>query len=249
MRGVRYKLIDKDSPVPIYYQIKEALEDRIVAGEYPPGCPIPSERELSERFQVSRMTVRQATRMLVSEGLCYRRRGMGIYVAEKKIPSETQAFMGFTDMVKSRGLIPSSNVLECRWIQADDDLAGMLELEVGARVAYIKRIRFASGEPMGIEISHVPEACHPSLVDHDFETESLYRVLEQSGVRPSHARDTLHPSYLDKEEAQVFGVKPRTLVIRRRRIAYVADWTPVEATLSVYHPDKFTFEFDLQYKG
>jgi len=246
---VRCQLIDKNSPVPIYYQIREALEDRIVAGEYPPGSPIPSERELSEGFQVSRMTVRQATRMLVSEGLCYRKRGMGIYVAEKKIPPETQVFMGFTDMVKLRGLTPSSKVLECRWIQADDNLAGMLELEAGARVAYIKRIRFASGEPMGIETSHVPEACHPRLLDHDFEIESLYRVMEQFGVHLSHARDTLYPSFLDKEEAQILGLKPRTLAIRRRRIAYVAGWTPVEMTLSVYHPNEFTFEFDLRYKG
>lgn len=248
-RGVRRKLIDKNSPVPIYYQIREALANEITAGEYPPGSPIPSERELSERFRVSRMTVRQATRMLVGEGLCYRRRGMGIYVAEKKYPSETQAFMGFTNMVRLRGLAPSSKVLECRWIQADESLAGMLELDVGARVAYIKRIRYASGEPLGIETSHVPEACHPRLLDHDFETESLYHVMELYGIHPSHAKDTLYPSFLDREEAQILGLKPRTLAIRRRRIAYVVDWTPVEMTLSVYHPDKFTFEFDLKYKG
>ena len=153
--------IDHRSPVPKYSQLREILLD-LVETELDADQSIPSERELSARFGLSRMTVRQAVDHLVSEGRLYRVQGKGTFVARPKIEMPLR-LTSFTEDMRARGLQPGSRDLDRRTDGASAHLARMLKIAPGDRVHVIERLRTADGIPMAVERSHVPEAVAPGL--------------------------------------------------------------------------------------
>lgn len=102
--------LDKGSPIPVYYQLKNIILQKIKNGEYPPDTLIPSERELGEALSISRMTVRQALNQLVSEGVLIRQKGRGTYVCRAKF--EQRNIMSFSAIVRERGLEPATHLLD-----------------------------------------------------------------------------------------------------------------------------------------
>src|SRR5512138_3336271 len=113
----------REAPDPLYAQLKESLAAEITSGRYRPHQRLPSERELSVQFHVSRMTVRQALLELVRDGTIYTRVGKGTFVAEPKIDQQLRALTGFSQEVRARGSKPSSRVLEARVASATADSA------------------------------------------------------------------------------------------------------------------------------
>src|SRR5256885_4107636 len=111
--------IYRNSPLPRYYQLKEIMRERVRAGEWQPGDLIPSERELSETYSISRMTARQAITDLVNEGLFYREQGRGTFVADNRITQQLLQLTGFTEDISTRGQRPSTIVLSAAMHPAD----------------------------------------------------------------------------------------------------------------------------------
>lgn len=112
--------IDKQSPIPIYYQIMEQLKAQIKSGELLPDMPLPSEREYAEQFGISRMTVRQALSNLVNEGFLYRLKGRGTFVSKPKMEQALQGLTSFTEDMKSRGMTPGSRLIDYQLIDSTD---------------------------------------------------------------------------------------------------------------------------------
>src|SRR3712207_5275852 len=96
-------MLNKHSPIPLYYQLAELLRERIRLGEFKPGDQLPSERALSEQYAISRMTARQALTFLVREGTLIARHGLGTFVAEPKLTYDTLHLLGFTEEMMHRG--------------------------------------------------------------------------------------------------------------------------------------------------
>src|SRR3954470_16697152 len=140
--------IDHHSPVPKYSQLREILLD-LVETELDEDQSIPSERELSARFGLSRMTVRQAVDHLVSEGRLYRVQGKGTFVARPKIDMPLR-LTSFTEDMRSRGMTPGARDLGRRVVPATAAVARELGLEIGAAVFVIERLRTADGVPMAL---------------------------------------------------------------------------------------------------
>jgi GntR family transcriptional regulator len=170
--------IDHHSPVPKYSQLREILLD-LVETELDADQSIPSERELSARFGLSRMTVRQSVDHLVSEGRLYRVQGKGTFVARPKIEMPLR-LASFTQDMRARGLEPGSRDLDRRTDSASAHLARALQIAPGDPVHVIERLRTADGIPMAVERSHIPEAVAPGLVDASLAGRSLYDVLASS---------------------------------------------------------------------
>jgi GntR family transcriptional regulator len=121
--------IDKKSPIPVYYQLKNIISKMIADGEYTEGSLIPSERELGDTLGISRMTVRQALNSLVNEGFLYREKGRGTFVARTKI--EQKNIMSFSEIVAGRGMKPSAKLLYFEKEEPGDEIRGILELKEG----------------------------------------------------------------------------------------------------------------------
>jgi len=173
---VKYMYIDKKSPIPAYSQLKSIILEKINSGEYAAGNPIPSERELSEALNISRMTVRQALNQLTSEGILYREKGIGTFVSKAKI--EQRNIMSFSETVTRRGLTPSTRILKFEKIKPSDDIKNILMLEENQKVYDAKRLRLANNIPVAIEESFIPERHCPNLEKFDLQ-QSLYRILRE----------------------------------------------------------------------
>jgi len=167
-------LLDKKSPIPVYFQLKNIIKEDIEKQKLKPGDPIPSEREYCERFGISRMTVRQALKELESEGAIVREKGRGSFVAIPRI--EQEGLMSFTEMVRARGMKPETEMVEFSKIPAEN-LAATLDIKAEDYIYKITRVRKADGIPIALETVHIPEEFVPDIAKKDL-TGSLYNMLK-----------------------------------------------------------------------
>jgi len=239
--------LQREAPDPLYLQLKESLVEEINSGRYRPHRRLPSERELAERFKVSRMTARQALLGLAHDGLVYTRAGKGTFVAEPKIEQQLRSLTGFTQDVSDRGGKPSSRVLEASVVAATPEVASMLGLAPGAEVVLLSRVRLSDGTPLAIETAHLPLALVPALLQHDFTVESLYKVLEDEyGLALTQAEQTIEAALADPQEIELLEMIPPAAVLRIRRLSRTAGDVAVEYVRSAYRGDRYKFHSTLQ---
>src|SRR5436189_188641 len=170
--------IYRNSPLPRYYQLKEIMRERVQSDEWKPGDLIPSERELSEKYGISRMTARQAITELVNEGLFYREQGKGTFVSQRKITQQLIRLTGFTEDIKARGQKPGTKVISAQMFPADETTAEKLSIDPGTLIFRLQRLRLADDEPLAIELSQINFKGCERLLEEDLEQNSLYRLLE-----------------------------------------------------------------------
>lgn len=238
--------LQREAPDPLYLQIKDALISAIDAGQYAPHQRLPSERELSEQYHVSRMTVRQALLSLARDGFIYTRVGKGTFVADAKIDQQLRTLTGFSQDVTTRGSLPSSRVIEAGVIGAAPEVAAALRLTPQSEVIRLERLRLSDGLPLALEMTHLPFARFPGLLAHDFAKESLYGVLEaEYGVALTQAEQVLEAAVADAGELALLEMTPPAAVMRMQRLTVDNEGEPVEFVLSSYRGDRYKFRFAL----
>lgn len=239
-------MLDKQSPIPIYIQIEEQLKQQIQQGDFPVGASIPSERELSERFAVSRMTVRQSITKLVNDGLLYREKGRGTFVASPKVEQPLNGLTSFTEDMESRGMVPSSKLIGFDILEPESDVAQELQLNEGDRVYFVERIRFADDKPMAIERTYLPVKHFPDLTEESFQG-SLYAVIEnQQQLKISHATQRMEAGLVKKEDAGLLHIQPPAAILLIERISFLEGDLPFEVVRSTYRADRYKFTTEIQ---
>ena len=234
--------IYRNSPVPRYHQLKEILRERVRSGEWKPGDLIPSERELSETYRISRMTARQAVTDLVNEGVFYREQGRGTFVARNKITQQLIHLTGFTEDISARGQQPSTRALAVEMRPADEFTAERLRIAPGTQIACVQRLRLADGEPLAIEVSQLSFPGCERLLEEDLEHQSLYHLLESKyGLPLMEAEQELEAGLAGDEEATLLKIAPGSAVLFTRRVTYTDRNQPIEYARSVYCGAKYTF--------
>jgi GntR family transcriptional regulator len=238
-------MLDKGSPIPLYYQIADRIREEILTGTLPPGSQLPSERELTQRMGVSRMTTRQAVAYLVREGLLDVRPGVGTFVTEPKFTHNALHLLSFTEQMAERGEAVSSQVLEQTLVTPPKRMAEQLTLEPNEATVRIVRLRLANKTPVLLETTYLPARLCPGLERTDLTTYSLYRLLESEyGLSPQHARQTFEVTTANKYEQELFGLPAETVMILMEGVTYGANGQPVECFKAVYRGDRFKFAFE-----
>lgn len=231
--------IDKKTPIPVYYQLKNIILDRIKDGQYPVDGLIPSERELGEMFGISRMTVRQALNQLVSEGVLHREKGKGTFVSKPKL--EQRNLMSFSDIVRKKGLTPSTRILHFGKEKAEQHVKEMLELGDEAVVYNIKRLRLADNVPVGIEQDFIPEKCCPNLDKFDLTT-SLYRLVkDEYGYTISYVDNVIEASKPSVEERKLLSIQPGIPVLSIASTTFTESGLRLIFERSVYRSDEYKY--------
>lgn len=239
--------LDRQSSVPIFAQVKAVLDAAIVSGELEPHRRIPSERELSTMFGVSRMTIRQALLEMIGEGTLYTRSGKGTYVAERKIEQPLQRLTSFTQDIAARGLRPSSRLLAADLLPAPIELAHALNILPGSELVRVRRLRLADAQALAIETSHLPHALCPGLLESDLEGQSLYGVLrERYGLELASARQTIEASAPTPEERQLLELPRGVPVLRIHRFTSTRDGRVCEFVQAAYRGDRYQLNVDLR---
>jgi GntR family transcriptional regulator len=236
-------MLDKQSPVPLYYQLAEVLRERISAGLLRPGDQLPAERELSDQAGISRMTARQAVAYLVRQGLLEVKPGIGTFVAAPKLTHDALHLLSFTEEMMLHGGAVSSRVLEQSMATAPLRVAAGLHIDAGDPVVKIVRLRLADGAPLLLETIFVPARLCPGLVRVALESRSLYSILEEEyGLYLQFARQTIEATVANEFESQLFAIALDTPMLLLEGVAYDQQKRPVESFKAIYRGDRFKFE-------
>ena len=241
--------IDKQSPIPLYYQIMSQLREKISEGEYTVDDALPPERELVETYQVSRMTIRQAISELVNEGILIRRKGIGTFVAPPKLEQPLNSLTSFTEDMAQRGMKAGSRIISFREISPDPTIRKTLGLSANEKVFECVRLRLADEEPMALETTTLSVAICPGLQREELENQSLYKVLtERWGVQLSYATQSLEPILAPPYEATLLHVAPGAPLLLIHRITYDQQGQAFEYVKSLYRGDRYKFVTELRRK-
>lgn len=242
------KKVDKNSPLPMYYQLKEIIKEMIENEELRPNDPIVPERELCEYHGISRMTVNKAITSLVTEGYLYREQGRGTYVAEPKKSYRVSGLSGLTEeMMIRRGLAVDTEIISFEEKVPSKTIAVYLELNEGETVYKITRLRKVEKVAYALEITYIPVSLCPSFNRSKLENKSLYFVLRtEYGFDMEYANQTIEPIMVDEYEGSLLGLEKNSLALLFIRRTYTAQGRPFEVTKSIYRTDKYKFEITLK---
>src|SRR5215467_16127686 len=210
------------------------------------GQAIPSERRLCEQLGVSRLTLRAALDDLVREGHLTRRHGSGTYVSRPKI-AQPLTLTSFSEDMRRRGMVPGSHTLELAVMPAGARLGRRLQLSPEDQVVRVKRLRLADGEPMALEVLHVPAVIVPGLTQADLENRSFYELLaERYGIVIASGTQTIEPTVTNEEESEALGVPLHSPAFLFERTTLNDAGRPIEFVRSFYRGDRYQLVTELQ---
>jgi GntR family transcriptional regulator, N-acetylglucosamine utilization regulator len=223
----RYRL--EVGPVPLHHQVYVDLKAALDSGEHAVGERLPPERELARLYGCSLITIRRALDELSREGRLGRQQGRGTFVLPPRLDRDIAGSMSFTEEMQRRGLDPETRLVSARPEAAAETVAAALQLEAGSPTLYLERLRLAGGEPLLLEMVHLPAERFPGLLASDLEHNSLYDILTERYQAPIlRVREALEPVLLPAREAGLLGTKPRGLALLVEGIAFTAGDVPVE---------------------
>lgn len=235
-------MLNKNSPVPLYYQIAEQLRAQIAAGVLERGERLASERELSEQYGVSRMTVRQAISYLQSTGLVEVQQGVGTFVARPKHTYNASHLFGFSEEMGRFGDRIESIVLEQAAVRPPQRVADLLKLAAGDMAVKVTRLRKINDEPVLLETSFLPAALCPGLEQADLAMHSLYALLEtQYHLHLLYTQQMMEYVPANDYERHVFGLGEDAAMILLEGVTYGENDLPVECFKAVYRADRCKF--------
>jgi len=241
-------MLNKQSAVPLYIQLKKLLEAQVTDGKLRPHSRVPSERELSELYAISRMTARQALAELIQEGRLYTSAGKGTFVAEPKIEQNLQALTSFTEEMRARGLQPITRLLRRELVTPPETIAASLRVGEGSSAVCVERLRLVDDEPLALETSWLVFPGMERLLTLDLEG-SLYVVLQEHfGIIPTEAQQEFEAVLARPRECMLLKLNEGAPVLKLQRTTFAAH-QPFEFVQSVYRGDRYRFAARLVREG
>jgi len=236
------------SPISLYVQLKDLLAQDIRDNKLKPHDQIPSERELCEKHNLSRTTVRQGISLAISEGLLYRIQGKGTFVAEAKIDQGLVRLTGFEETVLGRGLTPSMKVLEAQLMTADVQITSLLGLPFGSDIASFKLLGIANSTPLVIFHYFLPADLGKDAIglvkSYEkgkgwFSFTRYYR--EQKNIDLGVARQTFEASVANQDQADLIDIPVGSALFKVTSIIYTRHDKPIELRHAFYRGDRYKF--------
>ena len=238
-------VLQRSSPVPLYFQVAQYLESAIERGDLQVGDRLENEVTLSERWGLSRPTVRQAIGDLVDKGLLVRKRGVGTQVVRRRVQRQVQLTSLFDDLQASAQQ-PTTAVLVLERVPADDVVAAHLDLPPGTEVVHIERLRRARGVPLAILRNWLPVPVAGSLGSEALEEHGLYECLRSAGTHVQSAHQRIGARAASVAEAHLLEVRRGAPLLTMERVASDDRARPVEWGSHVYDARTYSFTVTLQ---
>jgi DNA-binding GntR family transcriptional regulator len=235
--------VDRLSPVPLYYQVAQQLEQLIETGELAPGTRLDNELDLARQLDVSRPTVRRAIEYLVQRGYLVRKRGVGTQVVHPKMRRPVELTSLYDDLTLS-GKNPHTSVLMLETLPATDAVAHALGIDEGTSVVTLERLRYADGEPLAIMRNWIPLGL-VQLTPELLERAGLYQVMRAAGLRLHLAAQTIGARAASAAEARLLGAAKGEPVLTMQRTTYDDAGRSLEFAQHLYRASRYSFEIVL----
>jgi len=237
-------MIDPTGVIPKYYQLANILRQQIENEDFQPHEAIPSERQLEERYNLSRPTIRQAIDLLSRQGYLYRVHGKGTFVSPPKLQKGMLELTSFSEDMRNRGLKPGQRVLEFEYVEPDSKIRRKLEItDNEKKVLRIKRLRYGDEEPMGLQDSYLAlDSAHIITREEIEEGGSIYVILQEKfGLYPTEADETIEVTLATHEEAELLNIKEGSPLLLNERTLWSQDRKAIEFVRILYRGDRYKY--------
>lgn len=235
--------IDRGSPIPLWFQVAQHLEQSIAAGALPQGALLDNEIVMAERLGISRPTMRRAMEQLVDQGLIVRRRGIGTRVVQPKVRRPLE-LTSLHDDLSSSGRAPATQVLKLETVGANAEIAARLRVAEGDPVVLVERLRSAGELPIARMTNWLPA----DVVRFDEEalaSTGLYELLRRAGVHLHSATQTVGARTATAAEARQLGESRGAALLTMERETLDEKGTTVEFASHLYAASRYSFEINL----
>lgn len=236
--------LDRHNPTPLYEQIKLILREQILNSELSPGTQLPTEIELCQQFDVSRITVGKALNELARSGLIERIQGKGSIVSRRPIQETFATISGFTETMQRHGLRARSKILSIEVVDGDLNLYKAFDLPANSHQHFMRfrRLCFVENRPAVILTTLMREELGQKFKEHELENASFYKLYEEIlGRKVVRNEATLMPVIATPEAVELLQVKPGSAHFLFRGLSYVEGDLPVELATGIFHGDLFQF--------
>lgn len=240
-------MLNFDGPTPLYAQIRESIRNAISSGEWKPNEQIPSERELCKKFNVSRITVRQAIADAENAGLLYKIQGKGTFVQAPKIGQGLTRITSFGKTLQISGLSASTSILESKVVPVNLQLSNILDCSLQDQVYNLRLLGYGNEEPIVYYNSYFPLAIGYTMreaaqkyveLKKPFSTYDLYAY---SDIAADAVDQTFEAVNCTQEVAKTMKVREGTAMLIVTSVVYTGDSKPVEFKTAMYKADKYKF--------
>jgi DNA-binding GntR family transcriptional regulator len=236
-------LLDRSSPVPLYFQVAQRLQELIESGRLAAGSRLENEVALADQLGLSRPTMRQAIQYLVDKGLLVRKRGVGTQVVHARVRRTVELTSLYDDLSRTRQQ-PRTDVLSLAETTAADEVAVALGLPAGAGVLAIERLRYAQGEPLAVMRNYLPRGLL-DITAEQLAGSGLYQLMRAAGVHLRLADQTIGARRASAAEAKLLGEARGAPLLTMVRTAYDDGGRAVEYGVHAYRASMYTFDLTL----
>ena len=235
--------VDRSSPVPLYFQVAQHLEQLIESGDLATGTRLENEIDLADRLGLSRPTMRRAIEYLVDRGLLVRKRGVGTQVVQAKVRRQVELTSLYDDLARARR-DPRTRVISFATEPASGGLALELGLPAGTDLYVFERLRYAGAEPLALLRNHVPAGLL-RLTPGDLEAQGLYNLLRANGISLRIAKQSIGARAATAAEARALGEARGAPLLTMVRAAYDDQGRAVEHGDHIYRASRYSFDLTL----
>ncbi|GKU83510.1 GntR family transcriptional regulator [Niallia sp. NCCP-28] len=242
-------MLNSESSIPLYLQLKQSIMDDINNSIYLPGERLPTEPELCEKYNVSRITVRKAVLDLVEEGYLLKQQGKGTFVKHSKVKRELVAVNGYSEYMISAGITPQPQIISHSIKEADKEMAEKLNIPLDSQVLELKRLLYFNNEPLSYENSTYSLELYPNLVKLVHENASMHKILkEHYEVIPAYNNKVLNVIFAEKETAEYLKCNVRDSLYEIEKIAFDANQMPIYHSILYYITSHVSFTITSEFQ-
>lgn len=239
-------ILDRNSPIPLYYQVKQNLLEKLENGTWKPGDLVPSEQELQETYGVSRITVRQALTELTHEGRFERHRGQGTFVANKPLVHNPSKRVSITELMREQDIEPVWQIRQRDFVTPLPNVQEQLGVRSNSKVYFVDYLLSADKEPIGRHLTYLtkPVAESENVASlSDADLGSFFRALpNREGIQTNR---TIQSVAASSEEAKLLKIRTGQPILSIEVTYSDADGNPLEHLRANYRGDRFKFQLDI----
>lgn len=239
--------INKNTPIPLYFQLKSIILKYIHEGKLKPGDAIPTEMELAQIFDISRTTIRQAITELVMEGYLTRIKSKGTFVQKPRIRQEyIRSVHASHEHIRQQNMVPRTKILELYETKADDEIAEELKIAPGTPVIKMMRLRFANEDPI-LYTENYLSMLAKDILNVDMEKCGLFEFLDRKNeTRITKSVRTLSAVAANEEDARLLNMQVGEPIQLSKSISYNQDNIPIEYAIVRFRGDRNIFTVELK---
>ena len=213
-----------DSSKPLYLQVEADIKNRILSKQYMPGDKLPTENELSDQYNVSKITIRKAIQNLSDEGYVNKVQGKGTFINFKKDKLYLNKTSGFKESLSSLGHASRHDIIQASFLNADEDIAEKLMIPMGTKVVYIEDARF------------------PDFITTLSKDRSFYQVMDECyHIRPNHSVLEIDGKAAQSHSADTLKCNVGDPLFSIHKISYDQDGKPIHYSLTTVRCDRVTY--------